>query len=192
MVNPVILLVMILFAVFAFHTRLLRTTIISLAVISLLASLFYLRNAAPELAIAEAAIGSGLVALLFLASLKRNRLYTIAVLSNDNRDRLSDRYIQHIERSRALKRIYQFFVVREFEVQMVFVPDTLDSALQNPAYDLVIQEDDEGLVTYMDDENYIMLELEMMFQMQGAGNDLRFVRTNSQEASRSAENEGGH
>lgn len=176
MIDHVILLIMMLFAVMAFHTRLLRIAVIYMAVISLLAALIYLRNAAPELAIAEAAIGSGLVALLYLASLKRNRVYTVAVVADGSRDRLSDHYIQHVERSRALRRIRHFFVIREFEVQVVFVPDTLEQTLQNDAYDLVIREDEQGLSAFMDDEDYIMVELEMVFQMQGAEGDLRFVR----------------
>ena len=176
MIDAVILLIMMVFAVLAFHTRLLRIAIIYLAVISLLAALVYLRNAAPELAIAEAAIGSGLVALLYLASLKRNRVYTLAVVSEGDRDRLADHYMRRIERSPALKRIHNFFVIREFEVQVVFVPESLEEALRSDAYDLVIREDEEGLSAYMDDEDYIMLELEMMFQMQGAEAELRFVR----------------
>ncbi len=176
MIDVFILLIMILFAVCAFHTRLLRIAIIYFAVISLLAALIYLRNAAPELAIAEAAIGSGLVALLYLASLKRNRVYTIAVVGDGHRERLADQYIRHVERSRALKRIYQFFVVREFEVQVVYVPETLEQALQSKIYDLVIREDEKGLAAFMDEDDYILMELEMVFRMQAAESELRFVR----------------
>ncbi len=170
-----IILLMCLFAILVIHSRLLRSAVIYLAVLSLLSALLYLRCAAPELAIAEAAIGSGLVALLYLAALKRNRVYTIGVVSNGRADRLADSYIQHVERSQALKKIRNFFLIREFEVQVVFIPDALEKALQNRAFDLVIQEDDEGLAAFIDDDSYIMLELEMLFQMH-ASDSLRFVR----------------
>lgn len=176
MIDTIILLIMIVLAVLTFHTRLLRTAIIYLSVISLLAAAIYLRSAAPELAIAEAAIGSGLVALLYLAALKRNRVYTLAVVAEGRHERLIDPYIRHIERSRALKKIRHFFVIREFEVQVVFVPESLEEALQNSAYDLVLREDEQGIAAFVDDDNYIMLELEMMLQMQGAESDLRFIR----------------
>ncbi len=176
MINAVILLLMGLFALLTIHSRLLRMAIIYQAVFSLLGAFLYLRYAAPELAIAEAAIGSGLVALLYLAALKRNRVYTIGVISNQGADYLRDRTIQHIERSRALREIRNFFVVREFEVQTVFIPEALEEALRSPAYDLVLQVDAEGIAAFTDDESTIMLELELMFQMHRTESSLRFVR----------------
>ena len=165
-----------LFATLAIQSNLLRLSIIYLAVFSLLSAFLYLLFAAPELAIAEAVIGSGLVTLLYLAALKRNRVYTVAVVSGENRDRLVDSYIEHVERSQALKEIRAFFVRREFEVQVVFVSTSLEDALRDETFDLVIAEDKDGLAAYTDDESYIMLELEMMFQMHGTDSAIRFVR----------------
>ena len=175
MIDATILVLMGGFALLTIHSQLLRRAVLYLAMVSLLGAFLYLRYAAPELAIAEAAIGSGLVTLLYLAALKRNRVYTIGVIGKDEVNRLQDSYIRHTEHSRALREIRGFFAAREFEVQTVFIPEALDAALTNAAYDLVLQEDDEGLIAYTDDESYIMLELELMCQMHGASS-LRFVR----------------
>ena len=176
MVNSLILMTMCLFALLAIQTRLLRNAIIHLAVLSLLAAFLYLRLAAPELAIAEAVIGSGLVTLLYLAALKRNRVYTIGVVGNGQANCLADPYMHHITSTKALREIHQFFLIREYELQVVFVPETLEEALRNDAYDLVIQEGPDGILAYTDDESYIMMELEMLIQMRGAHSDLRFER----------------
>lgn len=176
MIDSLILLTMCLFALLAIQTRLLRNAIIHLAVLSLLAAYLYLRLAAPELAIAEAVIGSGLVTLLYLAALKRNRVYTIGVVGNGESACLTDPYMQHITKTQAMREIHQFFLIREYELQVVFVPEALDEALRNDAYDLVIQEDDSGIIAYTDDESYIMMELEMLIQMRGAQSGLRFER----------------
>ncbi len=176
MIETGTLLLMGLFAVLVIHSNLLRLSIIYLAIFSLLSSFLYLIYAAPELAIAEAVIGSGLVTLLYLAALKRNRVYTVAVVSDEHRDHLTDHYLNHVERSKALTEIRDFFVRREYEVQTVFVSETLEEALQDPAYDLVVAEDEEGFATYTDDESYVMLELELMFQMHGTDSALRFIR----------------
>ncbi|MFU8780109.1 MAG: Na(+)/H(+) antiporter subunit B [Kiritimatiellia bacterium] len=160
----------------AIHSRLLLKAVIYLAAGSVLAALLYLRNGAPELAIAEAAIGSGLVTLLYLAALKRNRTYTIAIAGHGQADRLDDAYMLHVEHSRAIRAIRNFFVVREFEVQIVFVPDSLEEALESKSYDLVLFEDDNGMTAYTDDDSYIMMEFEMMLQMRGAQSALRFQR----------------
>ena len=171
-----------LFATLAIQSNLLRLSIIYLAVFSLLGAFLYLLYAAPELAIAEAVIGSGLVTLLYLAALKRNRVYTVAVISDRHRDRLVDSYIEQVERSKALHEIHTFFVRREFEMQIVFVLASLEDALHDESYDLVVAEDEDGLAAYTDDESYVMLELEMMFQMHGTDSAIRFVRYAPEEA----------
>ena len=183
MINALILLTMCLFALLAIQTRLLRNAIIHLAVLSVLAAFLYLRIAAPELAIAEAVIGSGLVTLLYLAALKRNRIYTIGVVGNGELQCLADPYMHHITKTRAVHEIRQFFLMREYELQIVFVPESLAEALRNDAYDLVLQEDDSGnIIAYTDDESYIMMELEMLIQMRGAQSNLRFERYQQTES----------
>lgn len=58
-------------AVFAIYSRNILTAIISSGVISLLASIIYILLAAPDVAMTEAAIGSGLTTVVFLLALKR-------------------------------------------------------------------------------------------------------------------------
>lgn len=164
------------FALLVIHGKLLRLSVIYLAVFSLLGSFLYVLYSAPELAIAEAVIGSGLVTLLYLAALKRNRVYTIAVVRGPDAGRLTDAEMVRVERSAALREAREFFVRREFEVQVIFASDPLASALRSPAYDLVMTEDDEGFAIYTDEESYVMLELELLFQMHGARSACRFVR----------------
>jgi len=64
-------IMMITAAVYAVYTRSLLTAIISSGVISLLASIVYILLAAPDVAMTEAAIGSGLTTVVFLLALKR-------------------------------------------------------------------------------------------------------------------------
>ena len=64
-------LIMIAAAVFALHTGSLLSGIISAGVISLLASVLYLLLAAPDVAMTEAAIGSGLTTVVFLFALRK-------------------------------------------------------------------------------------------------------------------------
>ena len=170
------ILMMGVFAALAIHSKILRLSIVYLAVFSLLGAFLYLLYAAPELAIAEAVIGSGLVTLLYLAALKRSRVYTVAVVGTGDRDRLADAYISHVERAKALREIRDFFVLREFELQVVFVPTSLDQAVLDPAFDLVVVEDADGFCAYTEDESYVMLELEMMLRMRGEDSMLRFDR----------------
>ncbi len=182
MVEVGVLLLMAVFALLAIHSVLLRLAVIYLAIFSLLAAFLYLLHAAPELAIAEGVIGSGLVTLLYLSALKRYRVYTIGFVGGEESRKLTDRYISEVEDSATLARIKDFFQRREFEPQVVFVSRSLEDVLSDPHYDLVISETPHGMIIYGRQDSYAMVELELMFRMQGAGSGIEFVRYAREEA----------
>jgi len=181
MIEILVLLTMVFFVVMLLHTNQLRLAIIYLAVFSLLSALLYLLCAAPELAIAEGIIGSGIVTLLYLAALKKNRLYTVGVVSIPQRLKLQDHYMYSLEGSNALKDIRDFFVRREVEVQVIFLDIALDQALDNTAYDLILSDDGKQITAYTDDDNYVMLELELMIQMRGFAGSIQFQRSSAEQ-----------
>ena len=175
-VETIILATMMLFALLAIHSRMLRQAVIHLAVFSLLTAFLYLLLAAPELAIAEAAIGSGLVTLLYLASLKRNPVYTIAVLAEGHSYRMTNACLGYMQRMRAMRDIRTFFRRREYEPQIVFSEKSLAQALSYPFFDLIIREEKEGISAHGSSQSYILEELEMMFMIHGTGSHIRIVR----------------
>ncbi|MCF7948595.1 MAG: DUF4040 domain-containing protein [Spirochaetia bacterium] len=63
--------IMIAAAIFAIYSQNILSAIISAGVISLLASIIYILLAAPDVAMTEAAIGSGLTTVVFLLALRR-------------------------------------------------------------------------------------------------------------------------
>ena len=64
-------IIMVAAAFMALYLKNLVSAIISAGVISLLASIIYLLLAAPDVAMTEAAIGSGLTTIVFLLALNR-------------------------------------------------------------------------------------------------------------------------
>ena len=64
-------IIMIVAAFLAIHLKNLLSAIISAGIISLLASVIYLLLAAPDVAMTEAAIGSGLTTIIFIFTLKK-------------------------------------------------------------------------------------------------------------------------
>jgi len=64
-------IIMIIAAFLAIRLKNLLSAIISAGVISLLASVIYLMLAAPDVAMTEAAIGSGLTTIIFIFTLKK-------------------------------------------------------------------------------------------------------------------------
>ncbi len=65
--------IMVISAFLALYLKNLISAIISAGVISLLASIIYLLLAAPDVAMTEAAIGSGITTVVFLYALNRIR-----------------------------------------------------------------------------------------------------------------------
>jgi uncharacterized MnhB-related membrane protein len=66
-------IIMIIAAIMAIYTKNLIAAIISSGVISLLASIIYVILAAPDVAMTEAAIGSGLTTIVFLYAFSKMR-----------------------------------------------------------------------------------------------------------------------
>jgi len=76
MITPLIIIlgiIMIVAAFLAIYLKNMLSAIISAGVISLLASIIYLILAAPDVAMTEAAIGSGLTTIVFLFAFSKVR-----------------------------------------------------------------------------------------------------------------------
>lgn len=61
------------FAIYAVHAKKLSIAILAAGAVSLLASILYLILAAPDVAMTEAAIGSGLTTIIFFYTLNKIR-----------------------------------------------------------------------------------------------------------------------
>lgn len=66
-------IVMVAAALFAVHSKTLLSAVISSGVVSLVASVLYIVLHSPDVAMTEAAIGSGLTTVVFLFALKKIR-----------------------------------------------------------------------------------------------------------------------
>ena len=71
MTEDIILILMVIFSIVAIHQHQLRTAVICLGAFSLLASVAYLMHHAPDVAIAEAVIGSTIATVLYLVVLRK-------------------------------------------------------------------------------------------------------------------------
>ncbi len=155
-------------ALFVIHSRFLRLSVIYFAVFSLLGALLYLLYSAPELAIAEAVIGSGLLTLLYLTAIKRYLVYSVCVVSSE-REGKRDRRVRQVRKNRVVRDIRQFCLRREFETQLVFSSEPLERAVRSARYNLVVRVDEEQVTIYGSPEDSLVLELKVMFEMRGAG-----------------------
>lgn len=76
-------ILMVVSAVYALYSRNIVSAIIASGAVSLLASLAYLMYGAPDVAMTEAAIGSGLTTLVFLIAWSRIKNASTGEVEND-------------------------------------------------------------------------------------------------------------
>lgn len=176
MIEAILLLLLVLLAIMAVETQILRMAVVFLGIFSLLLSFLYLYYAAPDVAIAEAVMASGLVTLLYLTALKRHRVYNIC-FTNEQFGEVNDRYIiEGTRRGQLLREVEQFCISKELEPQTVFTPDDLDSLMEANKYDLIIRQEGERLTIYGSQENYFVDELEMLLILRYQDLNTSFVR----------------
>lgn len=177
-IDAVLLLMAVVLAAAAVWTRILRHAVIYLGLFSFLCSFLYLYYGAPDVAIAEAVIGSGLVMLLYLTAIKRYRTYTVLV-ADETVARIEDSTMHAIADShhgRLLSEIEQFCLSRELEPEVVFTREPLETIIAEDRYDLVVRKTDESTVVYGRDDNYLVDELEMLLILHSSEEEARFVR----------------
>lgn len=152
MVIKVFLLMMIVFAILAVQTPKLRRAIIYLGIFSLISSFCYLLYQAPDVAIAEAIIGSTLATILYLVALQKHSVFTI-YYTDENDAAVNDEYINK-GRTRILNLIEQFCVSKELEPQVIFTTETLENIRNSSAYDLIVRQKDSSIFVYGHHQNY--------------------------------------
>ncbi len=152
MPEKLLLVAMVVLAAFSIWTPKLRRAVVYLGAFSLVSSFVYLSYSAPDVAIAEAVIGSTLATVLYLIAVKKYRVFTI-YFTHAQQDAIDDRTIA-AGRAQILKDIEEFLIRHELEPQIVYTPEDLKEVLLVENHDLVIHQDKKRLLIYGNRQNY--------------------------------------
>jgi uncharacterized MnhB-related membrane protein len=151
MAEKLLLLAMIVLALVAIQTTKMRRAVVYLGAFSLVSSFAYLIYSAPDVAIAEAVIGSTLATVLYLIALKKYRVFTI-YFTHAQHDQIDDRVIAQ-GRAQILTDIEAFLIRHELEPQIVYTSDSLLEVLARDRHDLLVYQDQERLLIYGNRQN---------------------------------------
>jgi len=176
--DTVLLIMTVLVAVVAVWTKILRHAVIFLGIFSFICSFLYLYYGAPDVAIAEAVIGSGLVMLLYLTAIKRYRTYSI-IVAYDQDERIRDATMHELagsEQGRLLQEIERFCLSRELEPEIVYSREEVQTIIDDGRYDLVVKAGGAELTVYGRADNYLVDELEMLLILHSSDTSTEFVR----------------
>lgn len=139
-INPVInitLIVIILLAIYTIIAPRIRKSIIFSGIMSVTAAFAYALLAAPDIALAEAVVGSTITTVLFLVSIKKSKIFIVYYISEDEG-----------VRSDIMKTIEQILVENEYELQFVCTAETVEFLKENYSFELLIKETPDSIELY--------------------------------------------
>ncbi len=176
--DSILLLMAVMIAIVAVWTRILRHAVIFLGIFSFICSFLYLYYGAPDVAIAEAVIGSGLVMLLYLTAIKRYRTYSI-IVAVDQDERLQDSKIAELANSgqgKLLTEIESFCLSRELDPEIVYSRETRETIIAEGRFDLVVETEGQNFTVYGLEDNFLVDELELLLILHSSDITVEFVR----------------
>jgi|LGVE01.1.fsa_nt_gb uncharacterized MnhB-related membrane protein len=149
MVAKIILLIMVVLALIILNTSNLRRAVIYLGIFSLISSFIYLLYGAPDVAIAEAIIGSTITTVLYLVALKKYQIFTVLFTLNTTSDTFPIS-----KNTKTLKEIEHFLSQRNLEPEIIFSKKTCSELLNKQTFDLLVCENDTTIIIYGYAEDY--------------------------------------
>lgn len=162
------LILLVVFSIAAIQTRYLRHAVIYLGVFSLSISFVFLLYSAPDVAIAEAIVGSTIATILYLVALQKYKIFSIYYRLNPEEDSTKEHYSKY--KLQLLKTLEKFCNKQELEAQIIYTSQSLDSILSKQQYALILEESEGELIIYGHHENYqlenlnIFLDKEIHFK----------------------------
>ncbi len=163
------LLLLVVLSIAALQTRSLRNAVIYLGVFSLAISFVYLLYHAPDVAIAEAVIGSTIATILYLVALQKYKIFTIYYRLQESE--IEDDHYFSRYKLQLVKSLEKFCTKQELEAQIIYSLEELDEILTKHQYALIIEEHEDFISIYAHHENYMLDKLEFFLE-----NEPAFIR----------------
>ncbi|TVP89995.1 Na(+)/H(+) antiporter subunit B [Alkalibacterium sp.] len=158
MFETFILLTLLVLACVSVFSDNLRRSIIFLGAFSLTIALAYLHYNAPDVALAEAAIGVGLSTVMYLVALKKVSVYDICYI-NEDVETFNDDQINEI--MDTIVRPLELFIERteEIEPQLAYTNRTLDLVMKEDDHDCLIHRKGDLVYIYGDTTDQVFQDI---------------------------------
>lgn len=158
MIEYFFLIFLVALASVAVFSNNLQRSIIYMGAFSLILSFAYLFYHAPDVALAEAAIGVGLSTIMYLVTLKKIRIYSICYVE-EGIQAFSDNTIRKVD-PKILKPVEHFMEKEEeLEPQFAYTNQTLQQVLDEKQHDLVILKKDNTFFLYGNSKDFVFRDI---------------------------------
>lgn len=160
----VALLLLIITSIAAVQTRYMRQAVIYLGLFSLAISFVYLLYSAPDVALAEAIIGSTISTILYIVALQKYKIYTIYYKLQ--REELDDNSTLSIHKQQLIKSLEKFCSKQELETQIIYSTEDIKFIIEQHQYALILEEKENTIVIYAHPENYKFDSLKKFLELE--------------------------
>ncbi len=175
-----IFIFMIFLALFIVSSRNYKRIIIALGAFSLLASFCYLLYHAPDVAIAEAVIGSALSTILFIVALKKHRTFYI-YFTGGSRQVQSDSKLR-AETKDVASKIMGYLDNHDLEAQAVYTWEPPGKIANEHLYDLILHSENDRITLYGSNTELHVQAIKELLQADFNEDRLAFVNVQSEDA----------
>jgi uncharacterized MnhB-related membrane protein len=149
--KQITLLLLVYLAIMAIQTQRLRNSVIFMGVFSLNISFVYLLYNAPDVAIAEAVIGSTLATILYLVALQKYKVFVI--YCHVHEEDVKDSHYAHKKYSDLIELLEIFCAKQELEPQVIYTTSETEVIMESHDYAVIIEDHKEILTLYAHPEN---------------------------------------
>lgn len=163
-----ILISLVVLAIVTVKTQMLRIEVIFLGAFSLNTAFVYLLYHAPDVALAEAVVGSTLSTLLYLVALQKYRIFTIYYSLTE--EELASDFHLSTEHSKFKKMFKKFCAKQEMEPQFIYTAESFQNIAANHQYALIISKEPSKITIWGHPENHKLNSLEEFLETENEFN----------------------
>jgi uncharacterized MnhB-related membrane protein len=168
-VEKILYVALVVFAFMSIQTPKLRHAVVYLSVFSVGSALVYVLLGAPDVAIAEAVIGSTLATVIFLSALQKYKVFTI-YYTNEQRQEYRQSDLRR-RRNTVLQRIESFCAGKDLEAHVLYTTESLQEVMKLQGWDLIVRRNKNKFSVYGSEQNYHIEEIKKYID--GNFNDLK-------------------
>lgn len=130
-------------------TNKLINAVIYMGAFSLLSALVFLLLGAPDVALAEAIIGSTLSTIIYLIAIKKFKIFTVYHINNSKLDKERDEYLNAVIRDMSA-----YLKSKEMQMHLVHTNLKLDHLIQRDEQGFIIENSDDGIIIHSNKVSY--------------------------------------
>jgi uncharacterized MnhB-related membrane protein len=149
--RPVALVLLVILAIVALQTRRLRNSMIYLGLFSMTIAFVYLLYGAPDVAIAEAIIGSTMATVLYIVSFQKYRLFVIYVQIDQSH--INDKIYKKNHYEPLLKIIEKYCGKSGVEPLVIYTVSSVEDIEAQHHYSVIIESQIPNIQLYVHREN---------------------------------------